>query len=551
MNSTISMNKINHSGKSVRLLLRRAVRAIRTNQFPDAIKFINEVLERQPENKRANALKFTAYYMNKQFEKARQVGTQAASLNPQSEYIVNNQACLQLGKGHASEASELLEGLVNEKGDNAQWLYNLGLAHAQLGKFELAINTFNRVLDIQPDYHKALLQRASVELKLGLHENAYQTLNLLRLTVPSQHSSAASHISHGLRFNQLSQEALEQELAIWGKHFIPKSRVYENNAIDTSKPLKIGFVIGSIPLLEWQTIVNPLMNALAKLDHQITIYWHKSGILPISSSSNITIKNCRSLSDADFAKLCRKNNNDILVDIGGMHTLTRERTFGISLAQKQYAWLTHAGVFSTPLIQNLDAKLGDYRFAVKQLKADNKTTNTQAKMPRNAIAAIGCEAGLSLKTVRVWSKILMLTSKKLVLDTKQESIQRQLVKRFEQFDINADQIIFISGIDFKAGHIVLDNIDYNAIARASESLLNGANVVTLKGELFPAKRTATLLELTNNNQWACDSEQEYIDLVLKLIESKHKNSKIKKQIKSSGIDDITKFSQHFVKTLIA
>ena len=51
MNSiSITMDKINHSGKSIRLLLRRSVRSIRTNQFDDAIKFIDEVLERQPDN---------------------------------------------------------------------------------------------------------------------------------------------------------------------------------------------------------------------------------------------------------------------------------------------------------------------------------------------------------------------------------------------------------------------------------------------------------------------------------------------------------------------
>ena len=544
MNSTLAMNKINHSGKSIRLLLRRAVRAVRTNKFDDAIKFIDEVLERQPENSRANALKFTTYYMSNQLEKARQVGTKAADLNPKSDYIVNNQACLQLGKGYAEEAQDLLDSLVKEKGDNPQWLYNLGLAHAQLGKFETAIDTFNRVLDIRPDYHKALLQRASVELKLGMHENAYQTLNILRLTSNKQSTSSASHIYHGIRFNQLSQEALQQEIAIWGHHFIPKNKRYENKEIDTSKPLKIGFVIGSLPSLEWETVVKPVINVIAEMGHPIRVYWHKAGILPIVQSSNIEIKNCRSLSDADFARLCRENANDILIDVGGMHTITRERTFGINLASKQYAWLSHAGIFSTPLIKSLDEKLGNYRFAINP-----HDTSNQASMPRNAIAAIGCEAGLSLETVRVWSKIIKQTSKKLALDVQKTSIQRQLLKRFAQFNIEEKSIIFVQNLQFKSGQLVLDNIDYNAIAKASTALINGANVITLEGELFPAKRTAALLAQTKHSQWICKTEQDYIKLAAELISSKKKNSQIKKNIKSSGIDDLSKFAAHFIKAL--
>ena len=544
MNSTLAMDKINHSGKSVRLLLRRAVRAVRTNKFDDAIKYIDEVLERQPENNRANALKFTTYYMSDQLEKARQVGTKAADLNPKSDYIVNNQACLQLNKGHAEEAQDLLDSLVKEKGDNPQWLYNLGLAQAQLGKFEAAIDTFNRVLDIQPDYYKALLQRASVELKLGLHEDVYQTLNTLRLTSNTQSTSSASHIYHGIRFNQLSQEALQQEIAIWGHHFIPKNKRYENEAIDISKPLKIGFVIGSLPSLEWETVVKPMINMIAKIDHHITIYWHKVGILPIEKSPNIEIKNCRSLSDADFARLCRENLNDVLIDVGGMHTITRERTFGINLASKQYAWLSHAGIFSTPLIENLDEKLGSYRFAIKP-----QDTSNQEMMPKNAIAAIGCEAGLSLETIRIWSKIITQTSKRLALDVQKEAIQRQLLKRFAQFNIEEKSITFVKDLQFKPGQLVLDNIDYNAIAKASTALISGANVITLEGELFPAKRTAALLEQTNHSQWICKTEQEYIELATELISSKKKNSQIKKNIKSSGINDFSKFSAHFIKAL--
>ncbi len=539
-----------HSGKSVKRLLRQAVRAVRTNQFDDAIKFIDEVLERQSDNVRANALKFTTYYMSNQLEKARQVGSKAAELNPKSGYILNNQACLQLGVGKAKEAQELLSLLIEESGDNSQWLYNLGLAHAQLGNFELAIDTFNRVLDIQPDYHKALLQKASVELKLGLHEDAFQTLNILRLVTPSQHTSSASHIYHGIRFNQFDEESLKQEIAIWGDYFIPKNKAYDNEDIDITKPLKIGFIIGSTLALEWKTIVRPTINAIAKMGHQITVYWHQSGILPISKSSNIVIKNCRSLSDADFARLCRETVEDVLVDVGGMHTQTRERAFGINLAKKQYAWLVHAGVFSTPLLESLDAKLGDYHFAIDAGTNSNDPINTTTStMPRNSIAAVGCEAGLSLKTIRIWAKILQQSSKKLVLDVQSKPIQTQLIKRFEKYGIQEKSITFASNIQFKPGHLILDNLDYNAISKASSALMSGSNIITLTGDLFPSKLTTSLLRKTNNQEWVCCNEQDYIKLALKLIDSKKKNTQIKTQIKDSGIDNFTKFAEHFVNTL--
>ena len=536
-----------HSGKSVKRLLRQAVRALRTDQFPDAIRFIDEVLERQPENVRASALKFTTYYMSQQLEKARKIGTKAAELNPKSEYILNNQACLQLGVGKAAEAKKLLSSLVEQYGDNSQWLYNLGLSHAQLGEFELAIHTFRHVLDIQPDYHKALLQLASVQLKLGLHEDVFQTLNILRLVNPSQHTSSASHIYHALRFNQLGKESLTQEIAIWGEHFIPKNKAYENEKINFNKKLKLGFVIGSTLHFEWKTIVRPLINAIAKLGHEVTVYWHQSGVLPISTSKNILIENCRSLSDADFARLCRNTLNDVLIDVGGMHTQTRERAYGINLANKQYAWLVHAGIFSTDLIENLDEKLGSYKLAIQP----NTPAKEASTLPKGAIAAIGCGAGLSLKTIETWSKILHRTKSTLVLDVEREAIQQQLLKRFANFGIDKSLIQFDAKIENKPRDLVLDNLDYNAIGKAATALINGAIVITCKGELFPTTRTAALLEQTKNTQWISKNEQDYVDLASQLIKTKKKNTRIKIQIKQSGIDDINKFSQHFLSTLIA
>ncbi len=539
-----------HSGKSVKRLLRQAVRALRTDQFSNAIRFIDEVLERQPENVRANALKFTTYYMNQQLEKARLVGAKAAELNPKSEYILNNHACLQLGVGKAAEAKALLSSLVEQYGDNPQWLYNLGLSHAQLGEFDLAIHTFRRVLDIQPDYHKALLQLASVQLKLGLHEDVFQTLNMLRLVNPSQHTSSASHIYHALRFNQLDKESLSQEIAIWGDHFIPKNKAYENKSIAPNKALKLGFVIGSTLSFEWKTMVRPLINAIAKLGHEITVYWHQSGVLPVSTSKNIRIENCRSLSDADFARLCRNPQNDILIDVGGMHTQTRERAYGINLANKQYAWLVHAGIFSTDLIENLDEKLGSYTFAIQESTPSNNTKKTNT-LPEKSIAAIGCEAGLSLKTVETWSKILHQSHLTLVLDVEREAIQQQLLKRFANFGISDTFLQFDAHIKTKPRDLVLDNLDYNAIGKATTALMDGATVITLKGELFPTTRTAALLEQTKNTQWIGKNEQDYVDLALKLIKTKKKNTRIKTQIKQSGVGDIDKFSQHFLSTLTA
>ena len=544
MNTSLIVNNNLQSGKSIKRLLRQAIRAVRTNQTADAIEHLDVIIERQPENARAHALKFTAFYRAQQKEQARKVGTKAAELNPSSEYILNNQACLELEAGNAAEAETLLNNLIDAKGEKSQWRYNLGLAEAQLGKFEQAINSFNIVLDIKPDYHKAILQRASAQLKLGRHEDALQSFHHLRLIAPSHPAAIASQIYHGIRFNQFDKETLKQEIKIWGDIFIPKNKAYENPSIDKSKPLNIGFVIGSALALEWNHIVRPTINEIAKLGHHITVFWHQAGILPIAKSKNIEIINCRSLKDSDFAKLYREKNNDVLVDVGGMHTQSRERAIGLQLSSKQYAWLVHAGVFSSERISNLDEQLGNFRFALNLPKTD-KTQLIEKSM----IAAIGCQAGLSLNTIRIWSEIIKASNKTLCLDASQSTIQQELIKRFEKFGISESRIAFVENPKFNAGQLVLDNLDYNQVTSSCSALDQGASVITLRGELFPATRTAALLNHLDKAEWVCETEDDYIALAEKLSKSRKKNTDNSALLEDQKLFDFKAFAKHFVDAL--
>ena len=141
----------------IKNLLDEANAALLQGQQPLAVTIADAILSRKPDYPQGYSIKFKALILGKEFEKARQIGAKAAALNPSSEYILNNQACLELDAGNAESSIQLLNSLLEQYGDQASWLYNLGLAHRQCDHINRAIEVFNRVLDHKPDHDLSLI----------------------------------------------------------------------------------------------------------------------------------------------------------------------------------------------------------------------------------------------------------------------------------------------------------------------------------------------------------------------------------------------------------
>jgi len=528
------------SGKSIRRLLLQAVRSLRTNKFDDATMYLNEVLTREPDNARGNAILFTTYYKSEQFDEARNVGAKAAELNPRSQYILNNQACLQISKQQFSDAKDLLNQLIESYGETSQWLYNLGLAFLNNNELKQAASHFMSALNIEPNHQQSALQLSALQVRLGLHEDSAETLNLLRLITASEAITNANYIRHSTIYGLMDESSLEQEIALWGDQFIPKNRSYPSQPLPIKgKPLKMGFIIGDITELDWSLIISPLLEQLTANKHEITVYWHKK----TQPKTNFSLLQCRQLSDTDFAKLIRKQNLDALIDVGGMHIQTRERALGLQIAKKQFGWLQHPGFYSSNRVKILDNHLDSHAFAISV--PQKFSLPKVKKVGENVIAAIGCSNGLSEENIQLWAKVLIeLPKHKILIDAVKQHIQDRLIDCFNSYGVDSTRIKFTQNISCKSGDVVLTNLFNNPKAQACLAHAQGAAIFTLKGQLFPAQQTSRLLEQTHNDQFISYTKKEYIDNIVSFIK---KSTAYK--LKKSEILNVEGFSQLFVESL--
>ena len=161
-----------HSGRSIKKLYSRSVRALRRSNHKDALMLTQEIIDRQADHPGAHAVQFSSLFKSKKFELARLMGNEAAKHNPKSVFILNNQACLELEKNNPAPAADLLSSLIEQYGERAQWVYNLALAYELSGKYENAISMYRKTLDQDPQHEKAARKLSETSQLLGHYEEA-------------------------------------------------------------------------------------------------------------------------------------------------------------------------------------------------------------------------------------------------------------------------------------------------------------------------------------------------------------------------------------------
>jgi len=531
---------------TVKQELSHAIQAMRTNNFNEAVKITQKLVAEEPKNARALAVQFSSLFKAKRFEEARQIGGTAAKLNPKSMFILNNQACLQLEAKQPAAAVGLLKSLIDQFGERSQWLYNMALAQRMVGNYDYSIATFRRTLDHQPDHDRAAFQLAECLNLVGQKEDALRTLNYVRLLRNKHAQSHSNYIHFAAASHNLSAHALKQEFRLWAERFVPHNNQYPSTKIENSETVRIGFTLGVVPSDWLERSIAPLINQLTNGNDSVLVYWHDEKLRNDVFSKQVQVIHSPGFSDASFARRVRADNIDILVDICGMRRGSRQRTLGMRVASKEYGWLAHEGFYATPLVTLLDEKLGQQRFFVsKGLQA--KTT----PLPTKTLAAIGCKSGLSNEVIKVWAEILReLPTWSIHFDSKSMLVNKALTQRFQALGIAQERLSFDTKKTISFGTIVLDNFVENDPVAAGNAIGNGGVLVTLEGELFPARQNSALLEQIGCSEWIAANQADYINRVLALAEGLAIEPVSEKDFINSGIRDLVGFTQRFRAALL-
>ena len=110
--------------------------------------------------------------------------------------------------GHARDAKDLLAKAVGIDGENAEFLYNLGLVYQGTGDRENAIGSYRKAVEIRPGYGEAWLNLGGLLLNKGEAEEA-ERCNRKAVGIDPANPIAHHNLGAALMVRQAHQEAAQ------------------------------------------------------------------------------------------------------------------------------------------------------------------------------------------------------------------------------------------------------------------------------------------------------------------------------------------------------
>ena len=467
---------------------------------------------------------------------------------------------------------------------------NLSLCLSKLGRLDGAESSLKRALAIKEEYP-------------GAHNN----LGVI-YSAQARHAEAVVHFRRALQidnrffeafsnllFGELHKDgttlaevkALHDE---WYEMFAAKhadQNLAFSNSPEPQKKLKIGFVSGDFRghPVGW-FVVRTIEDLTKRDDCEVYLYAMQYDHDPVTARFMQAVqgnwRNIWSTGDRELAGIIQNDGIDILVDLTGHNDRNRLGTFSIKPAPVQVTW---AGYMATTGLKAIDWIIGDKW----QTPAEHQPFYTERiyEMPdaficytpptdsppisgppceNNSFITFGCfnkPAKISLRCVKLWVQILNeVKNAKLILKFIGFG-ETDTSKLFRQHFIDAglhnpDQLYF----ENQAPHrelmnkyneidIALDPTPYTGSTTTLEALWMGVPVITLPGDIFPARHSLTYLKNIGLDELVALDEQDYVQKVVALARDRGRITEYRQTLRNrmwaSPLCERERFSENIAK----
>lgn len=266
------------------------------------------------------------------------------------------------------------------------------------------------------------------------------------------------------------------------------------------------------------------------------------------------------LSNEEAAALIRAHKIDILVDLKGYTSGTRNQIFNFKTAPVHVSWLGFPG---SCVNIDLDYIIGDRHVLPEHSKPHyherfcrlpdtyqpndpvyrpklKEVTRTELKLPEDAFifASFNATRKISLPTIELWGRILNRTKDSVLwVMAAHPRVKENITKKLTSQGINAKRIIFMPRIQYayhlsrmQVADLALDTFPYNGHTTTSEQLWAGLPVLTVKGTHFASRVTESLLNAIGLPDLVTDDIRGYEELAVELYENREKLTEFKQQL---------------------
>jgi predicted O-linked N-acetylglucosamine transferase (SPINDLY family) len=557
------------------------------------------------------------YQSIKLFDKALLLYEACISLNPKSEFAHSNKGNALQQIQQYEEAKKCYEMAINLNPFYANAHFNLGNLYQKLNDNNLAIKKYSEALTINPHFDEALYNKAVVFMNNQDYESANDSLHLIHSKnidyLPGTHLHAKMFIckwdNFGSELNNLIDDIKKgkKSVAPWiSLSLIDSAETQLSNAAQyTLNHYPPNNTLGPCPKRRKTDKIN-LAYYSSDFGNSAMIYliqglfkYHDKNKFNLFGFSFGNQKNdffkekimgyfdhfydCSKISDLDIAKLSRKHEIDIAINLNGYTKGERTGAFAFRCAPIQISYLGHAGTMGASYMDYIIADkhvipeshqnyyqekilylpncyfANSYEIVESDFNINNiKINKSEEDLPEDKF--IFCCFNNSYKitpsTFNIWMQILKQTQNSILwLLENNQTASNNLKMEAQKEEVDPSRLCFAKRVDIKkhlARHkladLFLDTLPYNAHTTSLDALWMNKPVIAISGNTFAGRVTASFLHALNLDKLIVTTKQDYINLavefrsnpkLLNLISSNslsHKNNSKLFNIKKFTID---------------
>ena len=474
----------------------------------------------------------------------------ALALAPGRAKVMNDLACALAELGEHAEAESLLRRALDADPAPPEAAVNLGQNLRDQGRLEEATAVLAASLERDPGNPDARNVLANVLRLLGRLEEAEAQY---RLAVAGRPADAGMHSNLLFLLNYLPGHRAADIFAehrAFGERFegAPPPAPAPSDP-DPERRLRVGYVSADFRDHPVAFFIEPVLERHDRRGFEAYCYYtqaREDGFTGRLRSFADAWRPSSELDAAALADLVRRDEIDVLVDLGGHTGHNRLLTFARRPAPVQVTWL---GYLNTTGLASMDARITDAQASppglfdplhterLVRLSGCQWCYRPLAESPEVAPAPLlrrghptfgvfSNPAKFSAPILRLWAALLarLPSARLIVVGAMMAAVPDEFRRRFAACGLPPDRVSLLPArrfADYLAMHAevdaMLDTYPYSGGTTTCHSLWMGVPIVTLAGDTATSRGGATLLHAVGLDALVAHSEEDYLRIAAALV----------------------------------
>ena len=429
-----------------------------------------------------------------------------------------------------------------------------GMARALMarGAYAVACDALVQALGLRPQAEEARCLLAEALFHLGeadaasaayqrviaRAEPALRDAALASLAVMIPGSAAASH------------EMVRAVRAAWIGRVGGAIQAMPTRAAPSGRRIRVGYLSAFFGERNWMRAAYGVINRHDR--DRFDVYLIADGAEPSAEAGYVAqagdrVLQAKGMANGALARAIAQAGLDVLVDLNGYALAGRLGLFPYRPARLQLGWLGHSATSGVP---GIDALVGDAmvirpeeedHYSERVLRVPGTCLAFEVAYPTpevgplpwlaNGVPTLGClGAGYKLtpQTLEAWAAILRaVPAARLVVghaSLDDEGNRGELLRRLEGRGVAAARVT-LSGaaahFDFLGGYraidIALDTWPTSGTATTAEALWQGVPVLTVAGDRWASRTSASLLQAAGLSEWVAEDRDGFVAQAVALL----------------------------------